>query len=222
MVSRIRNERLSNYVRELFKNDIMNAKSECGGLPRLIVEYLIARYFERWGASITRTKLMKLLAAALFINPDTKEIDIHELARCFKYRIYKYPVYSPVVNEAIKELDREGRITVRVRHRIDADVHLLVLIVRGEHWRGSRDVLEDLRRGQYGEWESLIGRIDRFVDKYGPLNAGELRDDIYEIFAITPSIIGSGHDLVDYLRDVKEAREVGRKVPEDRLYHFEL
>ena len=93
---------------ELFKNNIMNARSERSDLLRLVVEYLIARYFERWGASITRTKLMKLLAAALFINPDTKEIDIHELAHCFKYGIYKYSVYSPVVNEVIKELDREA------------------------------------------------------------------------------------------------------------------
>ena len=199
----------------------MSARNECGDLPRLIVEYLIARYFGRWGVSITRTKIMKLLAAALFINSDTREIDIHGLAHCFKYRIYKYPVYSPVVNEAVKELGREGRITVRVRHGIDADVHVLVLIMRGERWRGSGDVLEDLRRGQYGEWESLIGRINRFVDKYGPLNARELRDDIYEVFAITPSIIESGHDLVDYLRDVREAREVRKEVPEDRLYRFE-
>lgn len=189
---------------------------------RLVVEYLIARYFERWGASITRTKIMKLLAAALFINPDIREIDIRGLAHCFKYGIYEYPVYSPVVNEAIKELGREGRVTVRVRRGIDADVYVLVLIMRGGHWRGGREVLEDLRRGQYGGWESLIGRINRFVDEYGPLNARELRDDIYGIFAITPSIIESGHDLVDYLRDVRETRETGKKVPEDRLYHFEL
>ena len=65
-------------------------------------------------------------------------------------------------------------------------------------------------------------RINRFVDEYGPLNAGRLRDDIYGIFVITPSIIGSGHDLIDYLRGVRETREVGRRVPEDGLYHFEL
>ena len=119
-------------------------------------------------------------------------------------------------------MGREGRITVRVRHRIDADVYVLVLIMRGGHWRGSREVLEELRRGQYGGWESLIGRINRFVDEYGPLNTRELRDNIYGIFAITPSIIGSGHDLVDYLRGVRETREVRRRVPEDGLYYFEL
>ncbi len=39
---------------------------------------------------------------------------------------------------------------------------------------------------------------------------------------MTPSLIGSGHDLVKYLEIVKRAREVGKSIPEDRLYTLEL
>ncbi len=123
----MRNKRLINYVKELFRNDVMGARVECGDLPKLVVEYLIARYFERWDAQLTPTRVMKLLAAALFINPPSTggDIDIHELAYCFGYRIYKYPVYSQVVMESLNELRREGG-RIATKSVLDIDVRVLI------------------------------------------------------------------------------------------------
>ena len=198
------------------------SRQECGDLPRLIVEYLIAKYFEGGYGQLTPTRVMKLLAAALFINPDAKDlvevIDVHELAHCFRYRIYKYPVYSQVVFEAIRELHDAGRIGIR-------PIGVGYEIIKGINFRRSESIIADLESGQYsryGRWEGLIDRINNAIKRFGSFSARELKEYLYEKLGVSTLYIESGIDLIDYVNMIKKMREEGRKISEEERFIIEL
>ena len=142
-------------VEDVLKKDVEESRAKCGDLPKLFTELVIARMLEN-GYETTPRKVMYILAAALFTKPDeedlAKVIDVHPLADCFRYRILHEPAYSQVVIEAIKELEREGRIEVKVVPDLETDGTRLI-IVKGRRFRSSKKVLKEIMkraRGQAG------------------------------------------------------------------------
>ncbi|GAB6943434.1 hypothetical protein [Vulcanisaeta sp. JCM 14467] len=211
-----------------FGEDVVVSRRECGDLPRLIVEYLIARCLEEGYGPLTPMNVVRLLAAALFINPDAKDlveaIDVHELARCFMYRVYKYPVYSQVVIEAIKELWRDGRVEVRLVPVLE-NGGVTQVIDRGVRFRGSREVIADLENGQYtryGGWEGLIDRINNAINRFGSYSTRKFRKYLHEKLGISTLYIESGADLIKYVGLIRRMREEGKKVSEEDRFIVEL